>query len=144
MQLNQRPGENDAIFFLRGCGYASIAACFAEYCTIPLDTAKVRLQTQVVEAGQVPRYNGMFGTIKTIAAQEGPFTLWNGIIPGLQRQIINAGLRVGLYLPIRNMFTGELQPGENPSLLAKVGAGLVSGAIGISVANPTDVVKIRL
>jgi len=58
--------------------------------------------------------------------------------------MINAGLRVGLYVPIRNMFTGELAPGENPSLLAKIGAGLASGAIGISVANPTDVVKIRL
>lgn len=58
--------------------------------------------------------------------------------------MINAGLRVGLYLPIRNMFTGELAPGENPSLIAKIGAGLASGAIGISVANPTDVVKIRL
>lgn len=58
--------------------------------------------------------------------------------------MINAGLRIGLYLPIRNQFTGELKPGENPSLLSKIGAGICSGAIGISVANPTDVVKIRL
>lgn len=82
--------------------------------------------------------------MSTVARQEGPFALWNGIVPGLQRQMINAGLRVGLYLPIRNIFTGELQPGQNPSLIAKIGAGLLSGAIGISVANPTDVVKIRL
>lgn len=75
---------------------------------------------------------------------EGPFALWNGIIPGLQRQLINAGLRVGLYLPVRNIFTGELQPGEMPALWAKIAAGMTSGAIGISVANPTDVVKIRL
>lgn len=86
----------------------------------------------------------MIGTMGTIAAQEGPLSLWNGIIPGLQRQCINAGLRVGLYAPIRDLFTGELAPGENPSLLAKIGAGMLSGAIGISVANPTDVVKIRL
>jgi solute carrier family 25 uncoupling protein 8/9 len=58
--------------------------------------------------------------------------------------MINAGLRVGLYSPIRDMFTGPLKEGENPSLLAKIGAGMTSGAIGISIANPTDVVKIRL
>jgi hypothetical protein len=42
------------------------------------------------------------------------------------------------------MITGELAPGENPSIMQKIAAGLVSGAIGISVANPTDVVKIRM
>jgi solute carrier family 25 (mitochondrial uncoupling protein), member 8/9 len=58
--------------------------------------------------------------------------------------VINAGLRLGLYDPIKNMITGELAPGENPSIMQKIAAGLVSGAIGISVANPTDVVKIRM
>lgn len=42
------------------------------------------------------------------------------------------------------MIAGELKPGENPSLLVKIAAGLCTGAIGISVANPTDVVKVRL
>jgi hypothetical protein len=42
------------------------------------------------------------------------------------------------------MITGPLKEGENSSLLAKVGAGMASGGIAISVANPMDVVKIRL
>lgn len=71
-------------------------------------------------------------------------SLWQGLMPGIQRQVINAGLRLGLYEPIRNVITGELAPGENPSIMQKIAAGLVSGAIGISVANPTDVVKIRM
>jgi len=45
MNIKQREGEGNAMFFLRGMSYASIAACWAETCTIPLDTAKVRLQT---------------------------------------------------------------------------------------------------
>jgi solute carrier family 25 uncoupling protein 8/9 len=45
---------------------------------------------------------------------------------------------------VRNAIAGELKPGENPSLRTKILAGLCTGAIGISVANPTDVVKIRL
>jgi solute carrier family 25 uncoupling protein 8/9 len=55
-----------------------------------------------------------------------------------------AGLRIGLYVPVRNLISGELKPGENPTLVTKILAGLATGAIGISVANPTDVVKIRL
>ena len=42
------------------------------------------------------------------------------------------------------MISGELKPGENPTLMTKILAALCTGAIGISVANPTDVVKVRL
>jgi len=55
-----------------------------------------------------------------------------------------AGLRIGLYIPVRNMIAGELKPGENPTLTTKILAALCTGAIGITVANPTDVVKVRL
>ena len=79
-----------------------------------------------------------------VTADEGPVALWSGLMPGLQRQFINAGLRVGLYVPIRDFVCGPLAPGQNPTLLQKVFAGLASGAIGISIANPTDVVKIRM
>ena len=80
----------------------------------------------------------------TIAKEEGVFSLWNGLSAGFQRQIVFAGLRIGLYVPIRNMIAGDLKPGENPTLLTKILAAMISGTIGISVANPTDVVKIRL
>ena len=42
------------------------------------------------------------------------------------------------------MIAGDLKPGENPTLLTKILAGLMTGTIGISIANPTDVVKVRL
>lgn len=42
------------------------------------------------------------------------------------------------------MITGPLAPGQNPTLLQKILAGMTTGAIGICFANPTDVVKIRL
>ena len=42
------------------------------------------------------------------------------------------------------MIAGELKPGENPSLMTKIMAGIITGTIGISIANPTDVVKVRL
>jgi solute carrier family 25 (mitochondrial uncoupling protein), member 8/9 len=45
---------------------------------------------------------------------------------------------------VRNVIAGELKPGENPSLRTKILAALCTGAIGISVANPTDVVKVKM
>ena len=82
--------------------------------------------------------------MKTIAREEGVTSLYNGLSAGIQRQCVFAGLRIGLYVPVRNAIAGELKPGENPTLRTKILAGLCTGAIGISVANPTDVVKIRL
>ena len=144
MNTKRRQGEGDVAFFIRNVLMASSAAMIAETATIPMDTAKVRMQLQKVEPGQAPRYNGLLGTTKTIAAEEGALALWNGLTPGLQRQFVFAGLRIGLYIPIRNMICGEMKPGENPSLLQKIMAGMATGAIGITVANPTDVVKIRM
>lgn len=73
-------------------------------CTIPLDTAKVRLQLQkrtvLGEGTGPPKYKGVFGTIATIATEEGLSALWKGIIPGLHRQFIYGGLRIGLYEPV--------------------------------------------
>ncbi|GAB4860055.1 Mitochondrial uncoupling protein 2 [Ancistrocladus abbreviatus] len=126
---------------------SAFAACFAEFCTIPLDTAKVRLQLQKkVSASDVPgspKYRGMFGTMFTIAKEEGLPALWNGIVPGLHRQFLYGGLRIGLYDPLKIFFVGGLLTGDIP-LFQKILAALITGAIAIAVANPTDLVKVRL
>lgn len=45
---------------------------------------------------------GMFGTIGTVAKEEGAAALWKGIAPGLHRQCLFGGLRIGLYEPVSN------------------------------------------
>lgn len=94
--------------------------------------------------GQVPRYKGLFGTVRTIAAEEGTQSLFAGLSAGLQRQMIFSGLRVGLYFEIRNWITGPLQEGQFPTLIQKIKTAIISGSIAITVANPCDVVKIKL
>lgn len=84
------------------------------------------------------------GTIRTVAAEEGVAALWSGIAPGLQRQFVFAGIRIGMYVPIRDLITGPLPEGKNPSLLQKIVAAAVTGTLGISIANPTDLVKVKL
>lgn len=69
-----------------------------------MDTAKVRLQLQKkAVAGDgvaLPKYKGMLGTVSTIAREEGMVSLWKGIVPGLHRQCLFGGLRIGLYEPV--------------------------------------------
>lgn len=84
------------------------------------------------------------GTAKTVAAEEGALALFGGLSAGLQRQVVFAGLRIGMYVPIRDAITGPLPEGTNPTLLHKIAAGITTGAIAISVANPTDLVKVKL
>ncbi|CAN6471457.1 unnamed protein product [Victoria cruziana] len=126
---------------------SAFAACFAEICTIPLDTAKVRLQLQKnVTPGDVlaaPKYRGMLGTVGTIAREEGLVSLWKGIVPGLHRQCLFGGLRIGLYEPVKSFYVGKDFVGDVP-LSKKILAALTTGALAITVANPTDLVKVRL
>ena len=79
----RKEGESYAWFISKQIGVSSAAAMWAEFLTIPFDTAKVRMQIQKIEPGQTPKYSGVIGTCKTIAAEEGTLKLWNGLVPGL-------------------------------------------------------------
>ncbi|KAG2564492.1 hypothetical protein PVAP13_7NG110800 [Panicum virgatum] len=133
-----------AVFFS-----SAFAACLAEVCTIPLDTAKVRLQLQrktpslPAPLASAAISGGMLATILCIAREEGVAALWKGIIPGLHRQFLYGGLRIGLYEPVKAFFVGGTAV-TDVSLLSKILAALTTGVIAIVVANPTDLVKVRL
>lgn len=75
-------------------------------------------------------------------AEEGVLSLYKGLSAGLQRQVVFASLRIGLYEPIKQFYAGKDHVGPI-SFFIKISAALTTGAIGITVANPTDVVKIR-
>eukprot|EP00963_Diacronema_lutheri_P008415 scaffold752_cov322-Pavlova_lutheri.AAC.12 len=122
---------------------SAVATCTAEALTLPIDTAKVRLQLQKVKPGEAPMYSGMVGTIKTVAKEEGVAALWKGIVPGLHRQCVYGGLRIGLYDPVKQSIVGKDHVGEVP-LLKKIAAALTTGAVGIAIASPTDLVKVRM
>lgn len=120
---------------------AGAAACIADIVTFPLDTAKVRLQIQGEKASvQNIRYRGVFGTIATMVRTEGPRSLYNGLVAGLQRQLCFASVRIGLYDNVKDFYTGGK---ENPGVLVRILAGCTTGAMAVSFAQPTDVVKVR-
>lgn len=52
------------------------------------------------------RYRGVFGTISTMIRTEGPRSLYNGLVAGLQRQVCFASIRIGLYDTVKDFYTG--------------------------------------
>jgi len=76
-----------------------IAGSIAEIATIPLDTAKVRLQIQgsQLKPGEVAKYKGLLNCVAKVAREEGVSFLYKGLGAGLQRQMVFASLRIGLY-----------------------------------------------
>ncbi|XP_053556800.1 mitochondrial brown fat uncoupling protein 1 [Bombina bombina] len=138
-----KPSDNPPSLAVKFIG-AGTAACIADLFTFPLDTAKVRLQIQgesaVAGAVNGIRYKGVFGTINTIIKTEGPKSLYNGLVAGLQRQMSFASIRIGLYDTVKLFYTnGKEKAGIGSRLLA----GCTTGALAVTVAQPTDVVKVR-
>jgi solute carrier family 25 uncoupling protein 8/9 len=60
----------------------------------------------------------------------------------MHRQILFGGLRIGLYEPVKSLYVGKDYVGDI-SLGTKIAAGLTTGALGIAIASPTDLVKVR-
>lgn len=93
------------------------------------------------------KYRGVIGTIKTISKEEGARALYNGLVPGLQRQMCFASVRIGLYDAVKDMYCERLSPQastSNPPPVVRILAGMTTGAMAVISAQPTDVVKVRM
>lgn len=112
------------------------AGLVAEVVTLPVDTAKVRMQVFQ------HKYQSLFQSIKLIAQEEGIGAFYQGCFPGLLRQITFASVRMGSF----DFFMERLaknKGAENINILDRIGYGILTGAIGISIANPFDMLKVR-
>lgn len=123
-----------------GCagGSAVITVTFIH----PIDVVKTRLQASG-EAGRGGRnYSqlGIFGSVKTIAQEEGIAAFWKGIQAAWMREASYTSLRLGLYAPIKEAFGAT----KDSSFILKFSAASAAGALGSIVGNPFDVLKTSL
>jgi len=122
--------------------YGGIASAFAEACTFPLDTLKTRLQVQGQKStGCEIKYRGLTHGSLTILKQEGLSGFYHGIKPALLRQITYGTMRMGFYQSLKKLIQKD-EKGEH--LYVNVICGMVAGGLANGIANPTDVLKIRL
>lgn len=128
------------------CG--GMAAVVAEVVTFPLDTAKIRQQLQ----GQVGqrqwggvRYRGTAHTLYTITTQEGLSRLYRGLSPAIMRQSVYGTIKFGLYYSSKDLAMRLVkQPQHKESGLINLCCAVLAGTVAASIANPTDVIKVRM
>lgn len=107
----------------------AVASSVAEVCTMPVDTAKVRLQLN--REG----YGRMLPTIRNIVRNEGARTLWRGASAAVARQ--------GNYSALSFYgFNGCGIPRD--TYAQKLLLGGTVGAMSVACVNPLDVVKVRI
>jgi len=119
---------------------SSVGSIIAESITYPIDTAKVRLQLQSGATGTT-QYRGMLDCLSTVTRQEGLGGLFNGINPALVRQVCYSSLTLVLYEPIRDAIS---DPTEDIPFYKRLLAAGTSGAIAITVFNPTEILKTQM
>ena len=108
---------------------------------MPVDVVKTRLQMDG-SGGAVKQYAGSLDCAGKLVKADGPSALFKGLPPALVRQSTYGSLRYGLYGPIKNSM--GIKAGEKVPLWKKIVAGGGAGAIASAVANPTDLLKVRL
>ncbi|XP_041340553.1 brain mitochondrial carrier protein 1 isoform X1 [Pyrgilauda ruficollis] len=154
--------------------YGGLASIVAEFGTFPVDLTKTRLQVQGQSADarfREVRYRGMFHALFRICREEGGRALYSGIAPALLRQASYGTIKIGIYQSLKRLFVDRMEafsavssmpgclspyrPGaasglvssgkcRDETLLINVICGVVSGVISSALANPTDVLKIRM
>ena len=123
--------------------YAGVASICAASVTHPIDTIKIRLQLQGQGGAASGRqYNNIFKGIQMIVEHEGVRGLYKGITASWMRESIYSSLRLGMYEPFKRLL-GANDPKNTPFYL-KFAAGGMSGFIGAALANPTDLLKVRM
>lgn len=124
--------------------YGGLASIVAEFGTFPIDLTKTRLQVQGQSTDvryKEIRYRGMFHALFRIYSEEGVRSLYSGIAPALLRQASYGTIKIGIYQSLKRLFVDRL---EDETMLLNVMCGVISGVISSSIANPTDVLKIRM
>ena len=123
-------------------------ACCAVLVTNPIEVVKVRLQMQ----GEGTRLAGKekLGTVasvRQIVTREGLSGLYKGTASSLVREATFATYRFGAFLPSKRAvyaLTGGGSPDETVSFWRDLVSGAVVGAMGSAIANPMDLIKIRM
>ncbi|KAI0093315.1 mitochondrial carrier [Irpex rosettiformis] len=122
---------------------ASLSSMAASGVTNPFDIIKVRQQLRTQIPGE--RANAFWAIGAQMVRNEGLSSLAHGFTASMMREFVYSGFRLGTY----ELFKDTLHTVSNGSLTRegvslKVLAAVCSASIGSLLANPTDVIKVRM
>ena len=122
---------------------AGVSNAFAASFTNPIDVVKVRLQMAGEGSRSGGTSRGVLGEGAFIAQSEGFSGLYRGLSASLVRELSYSGIRMGAYEPVKQQLFGATDPANTP-LYVKVVSGALTGCFGSALANPFDLVKVRM
>ncbi|XP_066593633.1 mitochondrial uncoupling protein Bmcp isoform X3 [Prorops nasuta] len=125
--------------------YGGLASIIAELGTFPLDTTKTRLQVQGQKFDHKHahlRYSGMTDALLQISKQEGFKALYSGISSAIVRQATYGTIKFGTYYSLQKAAINKW--GTDDIILINILCAALAGAVSSAIANPTDVVKVRM
>jgi len=123
-----------------GVSLAGVSNAVAATITNPVDVLKIRMQMS--GEGIAAQRQTIFQTSVRLWREEGPRAFYRGLSPSLLREMSYSGLRMGLYEPTKQAL-GATDPKHTPFYL-KILSGAITGATGSIIANPLDLVKVRM
>lgn len=106
---------------------------------------KTRLQIQ--EGSKNLKYNGFVNCGLQIYKQEGLYALYSGISPAILRQSVYGTLKFGSYYTLKNIIAKQIYPNDHEiveNMYVNVACAALAGASSSAIANPTDVLKVRM
>ena len=122
----------------------SLAAGFTATLFSPIECIKTRLQVQDQPGWPRLYRHGFVHALRQIGAEDGLVRLWShGFAGFVGRDLCYSGLRIGLYPTVRRTLSGGAAKSE-VGLGEKIVAGALTGALGAAIANPLDVVRVRM
>jgi len=83
----------------------------------------------------------MFQAIFRIGKEEGVRMLYSGVSAALLRQATYGTIKIGIYQKMKRVFADDIR---QEKLYINVLNGMFSGAFANAIANPTDLLKIRM
>ncbi|KAF9387323.1 hypothetical protein CPB97_002661 [Podila verticillata] len=95
-----------------------------------------------------PKTLRLIPLFRDILRNEGPRVFMAGLAPAVLREGVYSTIRLGSYDLFKGIYSGMgsagFRGGEETTTLVKVMSGLTSGMLGSTIANPTDLIKVRL
>lgn len=117
-----------------------VSGCFATCCIQPIDFVKVQIQIRS-EAGQ--KGLSPYTVFKDTLATHGMKKFYAGLDSALLRQVLYTSTRLGIFYQLTDQYT-KSHGGSKPPVSLNALYSLVCGAVGSFVANPADLILIRM
>eukprot|EP00966_Prymnesium_polylepis_P286018 6606991-Prymnesium_polylepis.2 len=128
---------------LKTLACTSTSCCVADGLCLPLDFIKTRMQLQNELVPQGAPKLGVVSMTGSILRTEGPLAFYAGFPAAMLRQSSYGGLCFAAYPYIRDSLNTAAEAKDAP-LWTRLVAGATAGGVASAMANPTDVVKVRL